>query len=176
MYLCNVLGRHPCLWCTINTEEMKVPREERAPVAPRTLDSLQADLLLFQTAGNGDLKKAKNYNNVIGPYFFHIPVINKNPSDARMCIKILHGLADLAIQIPDADSHPLVKKLKEEALLSAKKLDEVVRICIIKYKLTGFTAKDFNVHRRETSGRPRPTARKGSPCMMVPLFVPWKRN
>ena len=70
-----------------------VPREERAPVAPRTLDSLQVDLLLFQTAGNGDLKKAKNYNNVIGPYFFHIPltqVINKNPSDARTCIKILH--------------------------------------------------------------------------------------
>ena len=85
------------------------------------------------------------------------------------------GLADLAIQIPDADSHPLVKKLKEEALSSAKKLDEVVRICI-KYKLTGFTAKGFRVHRRETSGRSRPTARKGSPCMMVPLFVPWKRN
>ena len=38
------------------------------------------------------------------------------------------GLADLAIQIPDAESHPLVQALKEEALSSARKLDEVVRI------------------------------------------------
>ena len=40
------LGRHPCLWCTISLEQMKIPREERAPVAPRTLDSLQVDHLL----------------------------------------------------------------------------------------------------------------------------------
>ena len=38
------------------------------------------------------------------------------------------GLADLAIQIPDAESHPLVQALKEEALSSARKLNEVVRI------------------------------------------------
>ena len=35
------------------------------------------------------------------------------------------GLAYIAVQIPDAESHPVVKKLKEEALLSTKKLDEV---------------------------------------------------
>ena len=35
-------------------------------------------------------------------------------------------LADLAIKIPDAESHPLVRLVKEEALSSAKKLDEVV--------------------------------------------------
>ena len=52
---------------------MKLPREERPAVSPRTLDSLQADLLLFQTAGQGNLKQAKNFNNVIGQYFFKIP-------------------------------------------------------------------------------------------------------
>ena len=35
------------------------------------------------------------------------------------------GLADIAVQIPDAVSHPLVNKLKEEVLSSTKKLDEV---------------------------------------------------
>lgn len=48
---------------------MKLPRE-RPAVSPRTLDSLQSDLLLFQTAGNGDLKQAKRYNNVISQHFF----------------------------------------------------------------------------------------------------------
>jgi hypothetical protein len=34
-------------------------------------------------------------------------------------------LADLAIQIPDAESHTLVQMLKEEALSSARKLDDI---------------------------------------------------
>ena len=38
-------------------------------------------------------------------------------------------LADLAIQIPDAESHPRVQMLMEEALSSARKLNEIVRIC-----------------------------------------------
>ena len=71
MYM-GILGRHPCLWCNITSEQMKLPREERPAVSPRTLDSLQADLL-FQTAGQGNLKQAKNFNNVIGQYFFKIP-------------------------------------------------------------------------------------------------------
>ena len=51
---------------------MKVPREERGLSAPRTLSMLQADLLLFQTEGKGDLRLAKNHNNVISEYFFTI--------------------------------------------------------------------------------------------------------
>ena len=71
MYM-RTLGRHPCLWSTINSDEAS---QRGAPaVAPRTLDSLQADLLLFQTSGNGDLKQAKKINNVIGQYFFKIPL------------------------------------------------------------------------------------------------------
>ena len=55
---------------------MKFPREERpAAVSLRTLDSLESDLLLFQMAGNGDLKRAKEYHNVICPYFFKIPLM-----------------------------------------------------------------------------------------------------
>ena len=72
-YMGYTLGRHPCLWCSINTEQMKHPREERAAAPLRTLNSLESDLLQFQTAGNGDLKQAKKYN-VINQYFFKIPL------------------------------------------------------------------------------------------------------
>ena len=48
---------------------MKVPREDRPEVPVRTLDTLQADLLRFQTAGKGNIKTAKQFNNVIGPQF-----------------------------------------------------------------------------------------------------------
>ena len=57
---------------------MRQPREERPYYAPRTLQSLQADLLLFETAGKGDMKTAKNYNNVINQYFFPIPLKQVN--------------------------------------------------------------------------------------------------
>ena len=53
---------------------MKVPREQRVMCAPRTLDSLRDDLHSFKTVGEGNLKVAKNYNNVISEYFFPVPV------------------------------------------------------------------------------------------------------
>jgi hypothetical protein len=67
-------GRHPCLWCNIRADQLKQPRQERGTFSPRTLDSLQADHLKFQTIGKGDLRQAKNYNNVIGPVFFDVPL------------------------------------------------------------------------------------------------------
>ena len=67
-------GRHPCLWCIVQSNAMKVPREERGRSEPRTLDSLQADYLRFQTTGKGDLKQAKFFNNAIRPIFFDIPI------------------------------------------------------------------------------------------------------
>ena len=53
---------------------MKVPREECPPVEQRTLASLRADLLRFETAGKGNLKETKKYNNVIHQHFFPIPL------------------------------------------------------------------------------------------------------
>lgn len=53
---------------------MRVPREDRPPFEPRTLRSLEADLLQFETAGKGNIKKAKEYNNVISTQFFPIPL------------------------------------------------------------------------------------------------------
>ena len=42
------------------------------------------------------------------------------------------GLADFVILTPNAESHPLVQMLREEALSLARKLDEVLRICLMR--------------------------------------------
>ena len=67
-------GRHPCLWCTILADQLKQPQHERGKLPLRTLDSLKADYLRFETIGKGDIRQAKNFNNVIGPVFFNVPL------------------------------------------------------------------------------------------------------
>ena len=54
---------------------MKIPLSVRTSSPTRTLNSLQADHLRFETQGKGDVKnKAKLYNNVIGSQLFDIPL------------------------------------------------------------------------------------------------------
>ena len=67
-------GRHPCLWCTIPSDELKKPQYERGKYPARTLESLQADHLRFESIGKGDIRQAKYYNNVIGSAFFNVPL------------------------------------------------------------------------------------------------------
>ena len=76
----HIIGRHPCLWCTVHSDQLKQPLSERTKLPPRTLNSLQADYLRFQTAGKGDLRQAKHFNNAISPVFFNVPLnqVNKN--------------------------------------------------------------------------------------------------
>ena len=51
----------------------------RSPLT--TLATLQQDLKDFTEKGNGDLNKAKEYNNVIGPPLLDIPLdMVKQPS------------------------------------------------------------------------------------------------
>jgi hypothetical protein len=52
---------------------LKVTPAARAPVQPRTLESLKADYARFMANG-GNIKQAKKYNNVICPYYFDIPL------------------------------------------------------------------------------------------------------
>ena len=70
------IGRHNCLWCHITSANLKVPLEKRGCCPPRTLETLQSDYEHFMTAGGGNIKVAKAYNNVIEPYFFDIPLEN----------------------------------------------------------------------------------------------------
>ena len=73
-----ILSKHaytttPCLRCTIRADQLKLPQHERGKLPPHIPDSLHADYLQFETTGKGDIRQAKNFNNVIGPVFFNVP-------------------------------------------------------------------------------------------------------
>ena len=67
------IGKHNCLWCEISSDQLKTPRCEREPSQKRSLQSLQRDYEGF-VRGGGDIRSAKDYHNVIQPYFFEIPL------------------------------------------------------------------------------------------------------
>ena len=56
----------------ITSEQLIILRKNRN-TSPRTLDTLNTKHTAFLEAG-GNLKKAKNFDNVIGSYFFDIPL------------------------------------------------------------------------------------------------------
>lgn len=53
---------------------MHLPHEKRRAVQLRTLKHLQEALENFQTRANGDLKKAKDYFNIIHEPVLDIPI------------------------------------------------------------------------------------------------------
>ena len=73
VYTLCLSGRHCCLWCHIRTNDMQVPRKTRGPSRERSLDTLAHDHQQYLAAG-GNIRNAKDFNNVIGPYFFEIPL------------------------------------------------------------------------------------------------------
>ena len=68
-------GRHCCLYCSITHERTQIALRERGRAPLRALNTLSADYLQYQTVGKGNLKNAKNHNNVIGKAFFYIPLL-----------------------------------------------------------------------------------------------------
>ena len=105
------LGIFYRLWCLLETACHELDLELATRTSPRPTDR----------------KSFQHYSALVKQL---AELTEKKTGLMELTSTLNSGLADLAIQIPDADSHPLVKKLKEEALSSAKKLDEVVRICI----------------------------------------------
>lgn len=59
------------MWCLIASGALKTPREERGRSTARTLEGILRDYIDFLGSG-GDLKDAKNHNNVMGSHFFDI--------------------------------------------------------------------------------------------------------
>ncbi|XP_066263806.1 uncharacterized protein [Branchiostoma lanceolatum] len=65
---------YPCLWCDITKEEMADPDDRRIRMPQRTLETLQTYHNLFVAEGQGKIKLAKKYHNVISPVMFAVPV------------------------------------------------------------------------------------------------------
>ena len=78
----HIIGRHCCLWCTIASGNLKVPLLQRGLSTPRTLESLKADHGRFMSSG-GDMKKAKQFNNVVNAPLFDIPLDQVMKDDVK---------------------------------------------------------------------------------------------
>ncbi|CAH1248628.1 Hypp8324 [Branchiostoma lanceolatum] len=76
-------GVHPCLWCEETKTGIRQPKSERQTCSKRTLDSLYSDHKRFLEQGQGNIKKAKNFKNVIAPPMFDIPL-------NQVCVPGLH--------------------------------------------------------------------------------------
>ncbi|CAH1266636.1 Hypp3462 [Branchiostoma lanceolatum] len=76
-------GVHPCLWCEETKTGIRQPKSERQTCPKRTLDSLHSDHKRFLEEGQGNIKKAKNFKNVIAPPMFDIPL-------NQVCVPGLH--------------------------------------------------------------------------------------
>ena len=62
------------MFCHISKDDLKKPLSDRGESKKRTLQTLDEDLERFQTEFDGDIKKAKFANNVIGHRIFNIPI------------------------------------------------------------------------------------------------------
>lgn len=67
-------GRHCCLWCTVTYSDLQKPLSARGKSPARTLATMEQDYLEFLSKGSGDINKAKDFNNVIRPPIFDIPL------------------------------------------------------------------------------------------------------
>ena len=68
-------GRYPCLWCTILSQELHLPANQRKHhIQLRTLENLQQTLQEFMDKANGNLKRAKEFHNVIHKPILDIPI------------------------------------------------------------------------------------------------------
>ena len=63
------LGRHCCLWCLIQQDQLIYSPSTRGAIAFRTVESIVEDNKKFVNAG-ADLRKAKLFNNCINKPFF----------------------------------------------------------------------------------------------------------
>ena len=71
------IGRHSYLWCTIIALEMTLPKDERCPAILRILENLDEQHQKFLDVA-GDIKKAKNYLNVIHKAIIDMPIEQVN--------------------------------------------------------------------------------------------------
>ncbi len=69
-------GRHNCLWCHITSADLSKPLIQRGSFSLRSLQTLRDDHTRFLSQGQGDIKMAKFYHNVIGDAIFDIPLEN----------------------------------------------------------------------------------------------------
>lgn len=87
MRISGASSHYLCLWCTILAIEMSLPKEKRSPYFLRTLDHLSQQFKEFQEKGHSDIKKAKNFFNVIQSFMLEIQLDQINAVDVDIFLK-----------------------------------------------------------------------------------------
>ena len=82
-------GRHNCLWCLIPSSSLKVPLAVRGRFKARSLDSLKSGHKEFLSAGGGDIRKAKLFNNVIDYFFEKVTTCSTTYISRKLLIHLL---------------------------------------------------------------------------------------
>ncbi|XP_047127237.1 uncharacterized protein LOC124808269 isoform X1 [Hydra vulgaris] len=112
-------GRHCCLFCEITSSEMQLNIEARTrPILLRTLAILKSDYERFKNDG-GNIKRAKNFNNVIDEPLFDIPI-------EQIAIPALHislGIFLKFFKILEVECHLLDIKLAGFLAINDKHLE-----------------------------------------------------
>jgi hypothetical protein len=102
-------GRHCCLWCEISSDQLRTPLHTCGYSLPRTLDTLKRDHQQFLQSG-GNIKHAKNFNNVIQPHMWDIQT-------DQICLPALHislGIFYRLYTLLEQAAHQLDLQLAQE--------------------------------------------------------------
>ncbi|XP_065654588.1 uncharacterized protein LOC124812501 [Hydra vulgaris] len=92
-------GRHCCLFCEITSSEMQLNIEARTrPILLRTLATLKSDYEQFKNDG-GNIKHAKNFNNVIDEPLFDIPIEQEGKIAECSKFKLIEGMGPILKEI-----------------------------------------------------------------------------
>ena len=83
--IAGVSGTYPCLYCKTDRNQMQLPYQERPAAAPRTLQNLNEDHILYVSKGQLRPKHQSSYFNVINPALLHL-------EPEQYCIPYLHCL------------------------------------------------------------------------------------
>ncbi|KAI8497930.1 hypothetical protein Bbelb_245820 [Branchiostoma belcheri] len=96
-------GVHPCLWCEVTQADMRLSKDSRPSAALRSLTSLTTNYQRFMAEGKGNIKKAKDFKNVIAIPMFNIPL-------DQVCVPGLHislGLYQKMFKMLESDLQDL---------------------------------------------------------------------
>ncbi len=107
-------GRHCSMWCSISCQQLKIPKNIRESdndinITLRSLDTLKKCYDEFTTKSDGNLKKAKFHNNVIGRAFFDIP-LQVCPPRLHITLGVFQRLFNL---LEEEECHLLDKHITE---------------------------------------------------------------
>ena len=115
--LCAYERVHSCLWCHIASDQLRTPLITRGYSPSRTLETLKRDYDRFSQSG-GNIKHAKNYNNVIQPYMwenrYNYHTFCRIRVGIYFCLPALHVSLYPLYTLLEQASHKLDMKLAQE--------------------------------------------------------------